>query len=173
MPKDPGPADRAIWALSGPLLRPFARFLTVSSSCHQPSPDHRQVSKREQGRQLGAVPGDAPVAGLHVAELALYDPKRVLDLGPNHDDDAVDLARAQSPKEAGREVAKRLTSIARARSFVNWQNRKPLVADLESQLWAIKQQIAPADPAEALALAWRSAGPDLSAISRFIPCAPF
>lgn len=65
------------------------------------------------------------------------------------------LAGAQSPKEAGREVAKRLTSIARARSFVNWQNRKPLVTDLESQLRAIREQIAPADPAGALALAWR------------------
>ena len=67
----------------------------------------------------------------------------------------LELAGAQSPKEAGREVAKRLTSIARARSFVNWQNRKPLVTDLESQLRAIKAQIAPADPAEGLALAWR------------------
>ena len=67
----------------------------------------------------------------------------------------LELAGAQSPKEAGREVAKRLTSIARARSFVNWQNRKPLVTDLQSQLRAIKEQIAPADPAEALALAWR------------------
>jgi len=67
----------------------------------------------------------------------------------------LELAGAQSPKEAGREVAKRLTSIARARSFVNWQNRKPLVTDLESQLRAIREQIAPADPAEALALTWR------------------
>ena len=67
----------------------------------------------------------------------------------------LELAGAQSPKEAGRAVAKRLTSIARARSFVNWQNRKPLVTDLQSQLRAIKEQIAPADPAEALALAWR------------------
>ena len=67
----------------------------------------------------------------------------------------LELAGTQSPKEAGREVAKRLTSIARARSFVNWQNRKPLVTDLESQLRAIREQIAPADPAEALALAWR------------------
>ena len=66
----------------------------------------------------------------------------------------LELAGAQSPKEAGRAVAKRLTSIARARSFVNWQNRKPLVTDLQSQLRAIKEQIAPADPAEALALAW-------------------
>jgi len=67
----------------------------------------------------------------------------------------LELAGAQSPKEAGREVAKRLTSIARARSLVNWQNRKPLVTDLESQLRAIREQIAPADPAEALALTWR------------------
>ncbi|KKM00576.1 hypothetical protein LCGC14_1803070, partial [marine sediment metagenome] len=67
----------------------------------------------------------------------------------------LELAGAQSPKEAGRAVAKRLISIARARSFVNWQNRKPLVTDLQSQLRAIKEQIAPADPAEALALAWR------------------
>lgn len=67
----------------------------------------------------------------------------------------LELAGAQSPKEAGREVAKRLTSIARARSFVNWKNRKPLVTDLESQLRAINEQIAPADPAEALALTWR------------------
>ena len=67
----------------------------------------------------------------------------------------LELAGAQSPKEAGREVAKRLTSIARARSFVNWKNRKPLVTDLESQLRAIKEQIAPGDPAEGLALLWR------------------
>jgi hypothetical protein len=67
----------------------------------------------------------------------------------------LELAGAQSPKEAAREVAKRLTSLARARSVVNWRNRKPLVTDLESQLHAIRHQIAPADPAEALALAWR------------------
>jgi len=67
----------------------------------------------------------------------------------------LELAGAQSPKEAGREVAKRLTSIARARSFVNWKNRKPLVTDLQSQLRAIKEQIAPTDPTEALSLAWR------------------
>jgi hypothetical protein len=67
----------------------------------------------------------------------------------------LELAWAQSPKEAGREVSKRLSSIARARSFVNWQNRKPLVTDLQSQLRAIKKQIAPTDPTEALSLAWR------------------
>jgi len=67
----------------------------------------------------------------------------------------LELAGAQSPQDAGREVAKRLTSVARARSYVNWKTRKALVADLDSQLRAIRTQIAPADPAEALALAWR------------------
>ncbi len=65
------------------------------------------------------------------------------------------LAGAQGPREAAREIARRLTSIARARSFITWQNRKPLVTDLETQRRAIVEQIAPADPAEALALMWR------------------
>lgn len=67
----------------------------------------------------------------------------------------LELAGAQSPKDAAREVAKRLASLARARSLVTWQNRKPLVTDLGIQLRAIKEQIAPADPTEALSLAWR------------------
>jgi hypothetical protein len=33
------------------------------------------------------------------------------------------LAGAEGPKEAAREIANRLTSIARARTFVNWRNR--------------------------------------------------
>mgnify|MGYP005850518113 CR=1 FL=1 len=65
------------------------------------------------------------------------------------------LAGAQSPKEAAREITKRLTSIAKARTFVNWQNRKPLMKDLETQRSAIMEQIAPHDPDEALALMWR------------------
>lgn len=65
------------------------------------------------------------------------------------------LAGAQSPREAAREITKRLTSIARARSFINWKNRKALVTDLETQRRAIVEQIAPADPDEALALMWR------------------
>jgi hypothetical protein len=67
----------------------------------------------------------------------------------------LELAGAQSPKEAGREVSKRLTSIARARSFVTWKTRKTLITDLETQLAAIRDQIAPGDPAQALDLTWR------------------
>ena len=61
------------------------------------------------------------------------------------------LAGAEGPREAAREIAKRLTSIARARTFVNWQNRKPLVKDLRTQRSAIMEQISPHDPGEALA----------------------
>lgn len=65
------------------------------------------------------------------------------------------LASAEGPKEAAREIAKLLTSIGRARTFVNWQNRKSLVKDLETQRSAIIEQIAPHDPNEALELLWR------------------
>ncbi len=38
---------------------------------------------------MGAVLGEAAVAGLHVAELALDYPERMLDLRPDHGDDPV------------------------------------------------------------------------------------
>lgn len=68
------------------------------------------------------------------------------------------LAGAEGPREAAREIAKGLASIARARALVDWQNRKPLVKDLETQRRAILEQIAPHDPGEALALLWRFMG---------------
>lgn len=68
------------------------------------------------------------------------------------------LAGTQGPKEAAREITKRLTSIARARTFVDWQNRKPLVKDLETQRRAIMDEVAPQDSREALALLWRFMG---------------
>jgi hypothetical protein len=68
------------------------------------------------------------------------------------------LAAVEGPKEAAREIAKRLTSIAKSRTFVTWQNRKPLVKDLVTQHRAIMEQIAPLDPVEALELLWRFMG---------------
>ena len=65
------------------------------------------------------------------------------------------LAVAQSPSEFAKEVRKRLIAIARSRSFVDWQNRRTLVEDLETQRRAIVDQVAKADPAEALELIWR------------------
>jgi hypothetical protein len=65
------------------------------------------------------------------------------------------LAGADSPAEVSRQVGKRLAMIARSRSFVDWQNRKSLVEDLDAQRWAIIDQVATRLPAEGLDLMWR------------------
>ncbi len=66
----------------------------------------------------------------------------------------LELASAQSPVEVAKEIRKRLTTIARSRSFVDWQKRRGLVDDLEAQRRAI-HQVSDADPAEGLELMWR------------------
>jgi hypothetical protein len=70
----------------------------------------------------------------------------------------LELAGAQSPGEVAREVDKRLSTIRRSRSFVDWQNRKALIADLQTQRKAIVEQVAQSDPAEGMALMWRFLG---------------
>jgi len=67
----------------------------------------------------------------------------------------VELAGARSPVELAKEVRKRLTVIARSRSFVDWQGARPLADDLDIQLRAIVETVAKADPMEALDLLWR------------------
>ncbi|MGA7973207.1 MAG: DUF6880 family protein, partial [Pseudolabrys sp.] len=67
----------------------------------------------------------------------------------------LELAGAESPSEVAKEVRKRLTTITRSRSFIDWQNRRALVDDLETQRRAIVGQVAKADPGEALSLLWR------------------
>jgi hypothetical protein len=44
----------------------------------------------------------------------------------------LELASIQSPGEVAKEIRKRLTTIARSRTFID-QNRKTLIEDLESQ----------------------------------------
>jgi hypothetical protein len=67
----------------------------------------------------------------------------------------LELAGAQSSEEVSKEVRKRLTTVARSRSFIDWQNRKSLIEDLEAQRRAIVNQVAKTDPTEALELMWR------------------
>jgi hypothetical protein len=67
----------------------------------------------------------------------------------------LELAGAESPAEVAREVRKRLATISRSRSFVDWQNRRALVDDLETQRRAIVEQVAKADAVEGLDLMWR------------------
>lgn len=65
------------------------------------------------------------------------------------------LAGAQSPNEVAREVRKRLTTIGRSRSFVDWQGIRLLADDLDTQRRAIVEAVAKAEPGEALDLLWR------------------
>ena len=67
----------------------------------------------------------------------------------------LELAGAASPAEAAREVRKRLASIARGRSFIDWEKRKVFVADLQAQRRAIIEQVAKHDSGEALDLLWQ------------------
>jgi hypothetical protein len=64
----------------------------------------------------------------------------------------LELASLQSPEQVAKEIRKRLTTIARSRSFVDWQNRRELVDDLEAQRRAIGQQVA---KVEGLDLMWQ------------------
>jgi hypothetical protein len=68
------------------------------------------------------------------------------------------IAGAQSPAEASREIRKRLSAISRSRTFVDWQNRRALVEDLETQRRAIVDHVAKTDPKEALELIWSFMG---------------
>jgi len=67
----------------------------------------------------------------------------------------MELARAQSPAEVAKEVRKRLTIIARSRSFVDRHGARSLTDDLNSQRHAIVETVAKLDPTEALDLLWR------------------
>ena len=67
----------------------------------------------------------------------------------------MELAGAHSPGELAKEVRKRLTTIARSSSFVDWQGVEALAQDLETQSRAIVETVAKADPKEALDLLWR------------------
>ena len=67
----------------------------------------------------------------------------------------LELAGADSPREVAKEIRKRLTTIARSGSFVDWENRRSLVDDLETQRRAIADQVAKSDPAEGEELMWR------------------
>jgi hypothetical protein len=67
----------------------------------------------------------------------------------------LELAGAQSPGEVAKEIRKRLTTISRSRSFIDWQNRRTLIEDLEGQRRAIANQVFKADFSEALDLMWQ------------------
>ena len=67
----------------------------------------------------------------------------------------LELAGQAGGAEVAHEVRKRLATIAKARSFIDWDKIKALAADLEAQHRAIIDHVARADPREALDLLWR------------------
>ena len=67
----------------------------------------------------------------------------------------LELASEESPATVAREIRKRLATIARSCSFVDWRNRRPLVDDLDMQRRAIVDKVARDDPVEGLDLMWR------------------
>lgn len=70
----------------------------------------------------------------------------------------MELAGAESPGELAREIRKRLSSIARARSYLDWRGTRSIAKDLDTQRQAIVDKVATADPGEALDLLWRFMG---------------
>ncbi len=67
----------------------------------------------------------------------------------------MELVGNSSGAELAREVRKRLGSIGRSKSWIDWQNAKSVRADLEAQRKSIAEKIAPTDPNEAFELIWQ------------------
>ncbi|ABS13372.1 hypothetical protein I6H96_09290 [Brucella anthropi] len=67
----------------------------------------------------------------------------------------MELAGNSSGEELAREVRKRLSSIARAKSWIDWQKVKTVKSDLETQRKTIVEKIAPTNPDEAFELIWQ------------------
>lgn len=78
----------------------------------------------------------------------------------------LELAGTQSAAEVAREVTKRLASIDRSRTRIDWRKIKGLKRDLEMQRSIIIDTIADIDPDEALDVMWRFVGLANSVLDR-------
>ena len=67
----------------------------------------------------------------------------------------LELAGREGPSAVSGEVRKRLATIMRSHSFVDWERMPGLAHDLETQRRAIVEQVAQRDPVEGLDLMWR------------------
>jgi hypothetical protein len=120
--------DRSL-GLFAPLIRPFqggrGRFpaLQAHSCLHSLKnslPGHPQIAQRKQRDQLRRVLGQAPVAHLHEAELALDHPKRMPHLGP---DAGLDLLQLLDQSVTAAAVVQRL-ALARSHRHVPVHSRR-------------------------------------------------
>lgn len=67
----------------------------------------------------------------------------------------LELAGAEGPEAAGREISKRLAAIGKSRAYVDWDKQAALARDLDMQRRAILALAAPGDPALGFDLMWR------------------
>ena len=67
----------------------------------------------------------------------------------------VELASTAAPRQAAREIRRRLDFISRSRSYIHADRRDAFIADIENQRRAIREQVATNDPGEALDLMWQ------------------
>ena len=67
----------------------------------------------------------------------------------------LELTGSQGSRELASLVRKRLASIARARTFINWRKVRALRKDLETQRTTIVDTLAHEDPSEAFELIWQ------------------
>lgn len=66
----------------------------------------------------------------------------------------MELSAAQGPKEIAADVRKRLASLRRSKSWIDWRKQRALIKDLDALLDMIENKIAPHDANEAFELAW-------------------
>jgi hypothetical protein len=67
----------------------------------------------------------------------------------------LELASQAGSDDIAAEIRKRLATIAKSKSFVDWQKIRVLTRELDAQHAAILKHVAPTKPAEALDLLWR------------------
>lgn len=67
----------------------------------------------------------------------------------------LELASQSGGDDVVAEIRKRLVTIAKAKSFVEWHKVRALAKDLEAQRAAIMKHVAPTRPIDALDLLWR------------------
>ncbi len=67
----------------------------------------------------------------------------------------LELIHGLGAKELASEIRKRLTTIKRSQSFIDWKEQRTFVRELETQLGMIKDKIAPDHPTLAFDLLWQ------------------
>ena len=67
----------------------------------------------------------------------------------------LELTHAAGPEALAHEVRKRIATIRRSTSYVEWNRTQPLIRDLDTQLNMIADKIAPGAPDTAFDLLWQ------------------